>query len=67
MEPCLVCVDRPLSQLLTRSCSPGLKLCLYNVCIIEEESDRRGGKGRRGWLWDGIDPIPCLTRDLAPG
>ena len=28
---------------------------------IQEESDRREGKGRRCWLGDGIDSNPCRT------
>ena len=38
----------------------------YLACI-EEESDRRQGKGRRCWLGERIDSVPCRTRILAPG
>ena len=31
------------------------------VSVIEEDSDRREGKGRRCWLGDGIDSFPCRT------
>ena len=34
---------------------------------IEEETDRREGKGRRCCFGDGIQSIPCRTLDLAPG
>ena len=34
---------------------------------LEEESDRRQGKGRRCWLVERIDSVPCRTRILAPG
>ena len=33
---------------------------------IEEETDRREGKGRRCCLGDGIHSIPCRTTDLTP-
>ena len=34
---------------------------------IEEETERREGKGRRCCLRDEIHSIPCRTTDLAPG
>ena len=41
-------------------------LCVTSL-HIEEETDRREGKGRRCCLGDGIIAIPCRTTDLAPG
>ena len=41
-----------------------------NVLIcsdIEEETDRRKGKGRRCCLEGGIHSLPCRTTDLALG
>ena len=35
--------------------------------VIEEETDRREGKGRRCCLGDGIHSIPCRTTDFAQG
>ena len=35
------------------------------VSVIEEDSDRREGKGRLCWLGDGTDLIPCRTSHLA--
>ena len=38
-----------------------------NRIDIEEEKQRREGKGRRYCLDDGIYSIPCRTTDLSPG
>ena len=48
----------------------GFKPLMLNsrlVSYIEEETDRREGKGRRCCLGDGIHSILFRTTDLAPG
>ena len=37
------------------------------VLSLEEEEDRREGKGRRGCLGDEVHSTPWRTTDLAPG
>ena len=56
-----------MKQILQVSPTASVLFTASMADIIEQESDRREGKGRRCCLVDGIDSSPCRTRDIASG
>ena len=48
-------------------CAPYSALSFTSTIDMEEETDKREGKGSHCCLGDGIRSFPCRTTDLASG